>query len=72
MMMTFLMLASVLVNIGGFELREIETEDESSARSGAEANLTTILSPRATVTDPMTGDQRGAILAGDDTQFADS
>ena len=68
MMMTLLMLASVLVNIGGFELREIEI-DESSGRSGAEANLTTILSPRATVTDPMDGSKRGAILAGEDTQF---
>jgi len=65
-MMSFLMLASVLINIGGFELEQVEI-DESSGRS-AEANLTTVLSPRATVTE-MGGEKRGAILAGEGTEF---
>jgi hypothetical protein len=66
MMMTFLMLASVLINIGGSELEQVEI-DESSGRA-AEANLTTVLSPRATVTE-FDGTKRGAILAGEGTQF---
>ena len=66
MMITILMLASVLTNIGGFELEEVEI-DESSGRS-AEANMTTVLSPRATVTE-FDGTKRGAILAGEGTQF---
>ena len=66
MMMTFLMLASVLINIGGFELEQVEI-DESSGRA-AEANLTTVLQPRATVTE-FDGTKRGAILAGEGTQF---
>ena len=65
-MMTFLMLASVLINIGGSELEQVEI-DESSGRA-AEANLTTVLSPRATVTE-FDGTKRGAILAGEGTQF---
>jgi hypothetical protein len=65
-MMTFLMLASVLINIGGSELEQVEI-DESSGRA-AEANLTTVLSPRATVTE-FDGTKRGAILGGEGTQF---
>ena len=67
MMMTILMLASVLATFDGYELEEVKI-DESSGRA-AEANITTVLSPRATVTDAMTGEKRGAILAGEDTEF---
>ena len=69
MILAILMLASTsLVAMDWSEL-ENNTITEADGRSGPDAKVTSILSPRATTTDSITGEQIHTLQAGDTVNF---
>ena len=69
MILAVLMLASTsLVAMDWAEL-ENNTMTEADGRSGPDAQVTSILSPRATTTDSITGEQIHTLRAGDTVDF---
>ena len=69
MILAILMLASTsLVAMDWSEL-ENNTMTEADGRSGPDAQVTSILSPRATTTDSITGEQIHTMRAGDNVHF---
>ena len=69
MILAVLMLASTsLVAMDWAEL-ENNTMTEADGRSGPDAKVTSILSPRATTTDSVTGEQIHTLQAGDTVDF---
>ena len=69
MILAVLMLASTsLVAMDWAEL-ENNTMTEADGRSGPDAQVTSILSPRATTTDSITGEQIHTLRAGDIVDF---
>ena len=69
MILAVLMLASTsLVAMDWAEL-ENNTMTEADGRSGPDAKVTSILSPRATTTDSVTGEQIHTLQAGDIVDF---
>ena len=69
MILAVLMIASTsLVAMDWAEL-ENNTMTEADGRSGPDAQVTSILSPRATTTDSITGEQIHTLRAGDNVDF---
>ena len=69
MILAVLMLASTsLVALDWSEL-ENNSMTEADGRTGPDAQVTSILSPRATTTDSITGEQLHTLKAGEDVHF---
>ena len=69
MILALLMLASTsLVAMDWAELEENDTM-EADGRTGPDADVVSILSPRETTTDDITGEQRNTLKSGDDVHF---
>ncbi len=69
MILAILMLAST--SLVALDWAELEQKDmiEADGRSGPDAEVVSILSPRATTTDTQTGEMQHTLFAGDDVNF---
>ena len=67
MILVILMLASVLSSIDVYELQEQNEFEETSARSGPDAEVVFVTSPRETLY--VEGDATNELLAGQDVNF---
>ena len=69
MILAIIMLAST--SLAALDWAELEnnTMTEADGRSGPDAQVTSILSPRATTTDSITGEQLHTLQAGEDVHF---
>ena len=69
MILAILMLAST--SLVALDWTELEQKDmiEADGRIGPDAEVVSILSPRATTTDTQTGEMQHTLFAGDDVNF---